>query len=809
MASESNDSNNSSSSSSSSSSSVIINIYECEYRHAVCVSRVPRSLRCGNPQAFSPQFVGLGPYHGFSDDNFTVTNKLKLEAAQRALHPRFVGDYFFWKQLKNCVSDFYHADINSQYGCDMLREGLTVDGLFLMGLLHSDASAHPQDRTFFLTGKPGMPLVNEAGVELTMDAVIRDVFMLENQIPTHVLLQINHLITNSNSHEIHSQDLGAKMLTFCQNHSPLVNFQELPAGKPEDRDHLLNLMYHLSAPKPPEPKKSKSDTEKANSDTEKAKSEADKSNSETQKGQATSPDSNGNTVPTRSLMGSIVWYIFMFFVILAVILGFSVYLICILFKWLLSILGKLLSGIFGLLKKLPKALSEAGRLFNVMAQDKKFKPFAQNFEQLSSAIKDINMDNDARPAVTIPSVTELNGAGIHFEPAKGISDIKYNVATRRFSLPVIKLDATSEVIIRNLVAYEALTRPTYLIFGRYVEIMRAIIDTPEDVKLLVNSKIIETELSDKVVANLFNKMSKSIRATNTPDLEEEIKKVNAKFDESQWLQRVMIKYVYRSWKLMTVVAAFVFLVLTAVQTYCSIYNCSSRRSSTLAGDWDYYAINNHFITLSFSFHPNGPFPTFTPQLNFHLRASPPLPLLPRPPFLSSFSPSPTRGYALPFFPFFFFLLFLFPHPLHPLHPPHRAAPPPLASLTHPHRAAPPPPLHPNPPLASHPHLHPHPPSLVSPTTSRLPPSQPLHLPHPPSRPTPPPSPPTCDSTGPDPAPPLSIGLSKLAPPPRLARVAPLSSFLPSASGLIDYGPSVGCGPSVGEECIIFCSVGIL
>ncbi|KAL2325231.1 hypothetical protein Fmac_024289 [Flemingia macrophylla] len=597
MASESNDSNNSS----SSSSAVTINIYECEYPHAVCVSRVPRSLRCGNHQAFSPQFVGLGPYHGFSDDNFTITNKLKLEAAQRALHPRFVGEYSFWKQLKNCVCDFYHADINSQYGCDLLRECLTADGLFLLGLLHSDASAHPQGRTFFLTGKPGMPLVNEAGVELTMDAVISDVFMLENQIPTHILLQINHLITNSNSDEIHYQDFGAKMLTFCQNHSPLVNFQELPDGKPEDCDHLLDLMYHLSAPKPPEPKKSKSDTEKAKSDTEKAKSEAekseaDKSNSETQKGKAASPDNSGNTVPTRSLLGSIFWYIFMFFAIIVVILGFFVYVIWSLFKWLLRKLGDLLSGIFGLLKKLPKALSEAGRFFNTMAQDKKFKPLAQNFEQLSSAIKDINMDNDARPAVTIPSVTELNGAGIHFEPAKGISDIKYDVATRRFFLPVIKLDATSEVIIRNLVAYEALTRPTYLIFGRYVEIMRAIIDTPEDVKLLVNSKIIETKLSDHVVANLFNKMSKSIRPTNTDDLEEEIKKVNAKFDESRWLQRVMIKYVYRSWKLMTVVAAFVFLVLTAVQTYCSIYNCSSRRSSTLAGDWDYYAINNHFIS---------------------------------------------------------------------------------------------------------------------------------------------------------------------------------------------------------------------
>ncbi|KAL2325236.1 hypothetical protein Fmac_024294 [Flemingia macrophylla] len=575
-------------------SSVSIDIYK------VCVSRVPKSLRSGNPRAFTPQFVGLGPYHGFDDHNFTITNKLKLEAAQRALHPRFVDNN--WEHLKNCdVSEFYHADVNSQHNCDKLCKGLTTDGLFLLRLLHCYASESMPDTSFF-TGKRGMPLVNDSGVELTMDAVIRDVFMLENQIPTHVLLQINHLITDSNLIEIHSQDpLGAKMLAFCKKHCPLEldNSQEISAT-PEERDHLLDLMYHLSAP--PEPQKSIS--------------EADKSNSETQNGEAANPDANpndssntepanpdanpndsSNTEPTGSLLCSIFWKILMFFVILAVVLGFFVYFIWKLFKWLVSMFGKLLGGAFELLKKLPKALSAVGTFFDVMAQDKNCIPLAQNFNQLRTAVEQINMENDARPAVTIPSVTELNGAGIHFEPVKGgISKLKYNEETCQFFLPVIKLDGTSEVIIRNLVAYEALTRTTFLIFGRYVEIMRAIIDTPQDVKLLVNSKIIETELSDQVVADLFNGMSRSIRPTNTPDLEKEIKKVNEKFDESRWLQRVMIKYVYPSWKLITVIAALVFLVLTAVQTYCTIYNCSSRRSLTLAGDWDYYATNNHFIS---------------------------------------------------------------------------------------------------------------------------------------------------------------------------------------------------------------------
>ncbi|KAK7315690.1 hypothetical protein VNO77_34257 [Canavalia gladiata] len=40
----------------------------------------------------------------------------------------------------------------------------------------------------------------------------------------------------------------------------------------------------------------------------------------------------------------------------------------------------------------------------------------------------------------------------------------------------------TQVIMRNLVAHEALTKPDFLIFTRHTELMRAMIDTMEDVK---------------------------------------------------------------------------------------------------------------------------------------------------------------------------------------------------------------------------------------------------------------------------------------------------------------------------------------
>ncbi|TKY51994.1 putative UPF0481 protein [Spatholobus suberectus] len=604
--------------------SVFIDIYENlarnerKYSHAVCVCRVPKSLSCGKPEAFIPHFVGLGPYHHFRTV-LVMTDELKLAAAKRVLQKdqNLLPDNrdAFSQRLKNCVSDFYHEDVmNSVYDRHILRYVLAVDGLFLLALLHSGAPANPEPH--FLTGKPGMPLVNALGVELTMDAVIRDVFMLENQIPTHVLKQISQV----NDNKIQSQEqqqvdgLGLKMENFCKQLCPLVNPEEL-SKSPGEHDHLLDLMFHLVAPKPkpkpqPQPQPGPGHGPEPQPKTETQKLESEGKDGEGNTDSAKSPGETGNETKTNTCCSICIVHL----AVLGFLLGFFVYLVWKLFLWVLSSLFRVaksvLGPLFGLLVKLSKCLlpvvdSSCEEALSKYQDQKVMQPFIQLIEKIKQTSETIqgvhstNGEKGARPAVTIPSVTELHGAGIRFEPAKGgISHIKFDAETCQFFLPVIKLDANSEVIMRNLVAYESLTRPSYLIFTRYVEIMRAIIDTPEDVKLLVHKEIIETGLSDQVVADLFNGMSKSTRPTNTPDLEKEIQKVNTEFDRSQWLQRFVTKYVYSSWKILTVVAALVFLVLTAVQTYCSIYGCSSRASSKLGklpGDWD-YGMNNDFIS---------------------------------------------------------------------------------------------------------------------------------------------------------------------------------------------------------------------
>ena len=166
---------------------------DLENSRVVCVCEVPESLRCSKREAFIPQFVGLGPYHHFRAD-LIMTPKKKLAAAKRVLKDLLPSDMNqFQLQISNLgseVTTFYHPDVKSTYNDHTLSFLLTVDGLFLLAFITS--SGHP-DAEFsnFLTGNLMMLLFNAAGVELTKTVLIREVFMLENQIPFHVLEQIS------------------------------------------------------------------------------------------------------------------------------------------------------------------------------------------------------------------------------------------------------------------------------------------------------------------------------------------------------------------------------------------------------------------------------------------------------------------------------------------------------------------------------------------------------------------------------------------------------------------------------------------
>nr|GMD76635.1 putative UPF0481 protein At3g02645 [Ipomoea batatas] len=136
--------------------------------------------------------------------------------------------------------------------------------------------------------------------------------------------------------------------------------------------------------------------------------------------------------------------------------------------------------------------------------------------------------------IQIPSALELSKKfNVDFKPThRGIRGIKFQSAeqgggeTNTLYLPEIKLESDSEVVLRNLVAYEAALFAAHspgskLELTDFVDLMCRIVDTTEDVKLLRNNDIIEEGgLSDEKIAKMFNGINRSAAARGEQSEEE-------------------------------------------------------------------------------------------------------------------------------------------------------------------------------------------------------------------------------------------------------------------------------------------------
>jgi hypothetical protein len=180
--------------------------------------------------------------------------------------------------------------------------------------------------------------------------------------------------------------------------------------------------------------------------------------------------------------------------------------------------------------------------------------------------------------IMIPSVATLARWGVRFVPApEGIAGISFDAATATLSLPIITLDGNTEVVLRNLVAYEAVAVRGPLVLARYTELMNGIIDTPKDVKILRQSGVVVNHLkSDKEAADMWNGMCRATRLGKVPRLDAAIREVNAHRSRraAARAQKLLKKYVFRSWRILTLLAAVVLLLMTAMQTFCTVYPCS-------------------------------------------------------------------------------------------------------------------------------------------------------------------------------------------------------------------------------------------
>ena len=173
------------------------------------------------------------------------------------------------------------------------------------------------------------------------------------------------------------------------------------------------------------------------------------------------------------------------------------------------------------------------------------------------------------------TATQLHEAGVKFEVVT--SECRFDIKFEKgvLKIPQLELDDWTEVVTRNIMALEQFRYVEDTYFTDYFFLMDSLINTRKDVDFLCEKKILVNYLGDNNAPNsMINYLNKGIIwMTVRLDYIDIYNKLNS-FYENPWHKRkatLKREYFGTPWRGASTVAAIILLVLTFIQTACSIF----------------------------------------------------------------------------------------------------------------------------------------------------------------------------------------------------------------------------------------------
>ncbi|KAM0051085.1 hypothetical protein Hdeb2414_s0007g00231261 [Helianthus debilis subsp. tardiflorus] len=196
----------------------------------------------------------------------------------------------------------------------------------------------------------------------------------------------------------------------------------------------------------------------------------------------------------------------------------------------------------------------------------------------------VNIITTTNPTTTIPSVVNLDRAGVKFKPNKDLTwrmgmEVELYMFPCFFGflskptlrIPVLKIYDSTEIILRNLIAYEQSGR-THSYVTSYAIAMYMLVDTQEDVEKLVDSGVLVNAMgSNDEAANMINSICKGPILADFFYEEQWVKL--SKYCDAYWPKYIAnLKRTYFSspWNIIALVAGIILFTLTVVQTIFTI-----------------------------------------------------------------------------------------------------------------------------------------------------------------------------------------------------------------------------------------------
>ncbi|KAM5564530.1 UPF0481 protein [Rosa sericea] len=183
---------------------------------------------------------------------------------------------------------------------------------------------------------------------------------------------------------------------------------------------------------------------------------------------------------------------------------------------------------------------------------------------------------------TTPSMTELYRAGVKFKVGSGknMFDIRFKDGT--LQIPKITISDQSEVNLTNLLVFEqSQCKETENYINDYVGILNILVNTPEDVSLLVKNAIFVNKLGDSTKGcTMIKNMGDGVNIAdyNKFHFAPLCEKLNEHCTKSRhkWLALLRQNYFNTPCKTISVIAAACIILFTLIQTVCSIISVRSR-----------------------------------------------------------------------------------------------------------------------------------------------------------------------------------------------------------------------------------------
>lgn len=172
------------------------------------------------------------------------------------------------------------------------------------------------------------------------------------------------------------------------------------------------------------------------------------------------------------------------------------------------------------------------------------------------------------------SASQLHDAGVKFKVSSSncLLDLKFTNGV--LEIPCISLEDKTQTLARNLLAFEQCHFFIEAFITDYYVILDFLINTTRDVDLLCDKEIIFNGLGDSSAAmSMVNNLNKDIFVLDMSyDYERLINALNEFCANPwhRWKAILRLEYFSTPWRTASTMAAVIFLVLTVIQTVCSI-----------------------------------------------------------------------------------------------------------------------------------------------------------------------------------------------------------------------------------------------